>query len=233
MSAPQVHAEQVTHSMGKNAQWKKIFTKNGITLYSAERKGASLPLLKGQAILEHNLYDIMAVVEDAKRHPQWVYRMRESKIFRRPDPFHLSAYVQFDFPWPASDRDSVLKVDVKRVWTPHHEVLISFKRIKDRGYPPRKGIVRIVESRGYTRLRWISPQRTDVIYVIDSDPGGNLPKWLVRWLAKNLPYKVITALRRRVSSTRGQYQAFKDRWDPRRSPQEDAPSQFVLPGVQR
>lgn len=215
----------------REVKWEKLFTKSGITLFSATRADSNLPLLKGAATLPLNLYEIMAVVEDAKRHPEWVYRMSASKIFDRFDPFHLKAYVQFDFPWPASDRDSVLKVEVKRVWTPHHEVWISFERITDSRYPTKSGSVRVAQSRGYTRLRWRSPTRTDVVYVIDSDPGGRLPHWLVRWLSRDLPFKVIIALKKRVFATRGEYDVFLNRWDPRRTRQSDAPTTYSLKGV--
>jgi hypothetical protein len=66
--------------------------------------------------------------------------------------------------------------------------------------------------------------------MIDTDPGGSLPKWLVGWLSQNLPFKIITSLKRRVKKMNGQYQDFVNRWDPRMSQQEDAPQSFTLPG---
>ena len=231
MNATTAYAERSLISVAKQAKWRKLFTQNGVTLFCADRDGVSLPLLKGQGLLNHNLYELMAIVEDAKRHTEWVKRMKKSVIFTRPDPFHLKSYIQLDFPWPAYDRDSVLEVEVQRKWMPHHEVWILFKRITDPRYPERKDLVRVVQSRGYTRLRWISPTQTEITYVIDSDPGGNLPRWLVRWISKKLPYTIIMALRKRVVSVRGQYERFLDRWDPRRTHQDDAPAQFTLPGV--
>ena len=212
-------------------RWKKLTTQKGITVFQGQRSDSVLPLLKGQGQLNLNLYEIMAVVEDAKQHPKWVYRMSHSIIFERPDPFNLKAYVRFDFPWPASNRDSVLQVQVVRSWVPHHEVWIYFHKITHPKYPQNDECVRVIQSRGYTRLRWISPTQTEVIYLIDSDPGGDLPKWLVRWIAKDLPLKVILSLNQRVKNTRGKYELFLNRWDPRRTPQTDAPSHYILPGV--
>ena len=236
LSAPTISLSQpaqVSKLIPRGVRWERIYTKQGITIMRAERADSDLPLLKGQGTLNINLYDLMAVVEDAPRHVQWVPRMEVSEIFERPDSFHLKCYVQFNFPWPASDRDSVLQIEVIRVWAPQHEVWISFQRAEDPRYPVRSGVVRVPRSRGYTRLRWISPKRTEVMYVIDSDPGGHLPRWLVRWLSQDLPFKVIKALERQVSGTQGRYNAFLKRWDPRRSPQRDAPLQFTLPGVRR
>ena len=220
---------KVEHIVPKNTRWERLYTKQGLTLFSAKRSTSDLPLLKGQGILKANLYEVMAVVEDAQTHSEWVYRMKRSEIFERPDPFHLRAYIQLDFPWPASDRDSVLQVEVTRLWEPHHEVWITFQRSAHPKFPERPDMVRTPQSRGYTRLRWRSSTETEVMYVIDSDPGGSLPRWLIRWLSKDMPFKVLTGLTKRVRETRGQYEHFLNRWDPRRAPQEGAPPSFKLP----
>ena len=129
-------------------KWEKITTHKGIHVFQGDRSNSPLPLLKGQTQLPLNLYEIMAVVEDAKKHPSWVYRMGSSTIFERPDPFHLKAYVRFDFPWPSSDRDAVLNIEVIRKWTPHHEVWVYFQKITHPRYPESDECVRAKQSRG-------------------------------------------------------------------------------------
>lgn len=213
-----------------HVKWVKIFDKHGITLFKGDRPEYELPLLKGKGRLNINLYDLMAVAEDVKLQPHWVYRMTHAKIIDRPNPFNLKVYVQFDFPWPTSNRDNTLQINVKRIWKPNHEVWIYFKEINHAKYPPQNDCVRVARSRGYTRLRWISPTQTEITYMIDADPGGSLPKWLVRWLSQNLPFKMITSLKGRVKNMKGKYQDFVNRWDPRISPQKDAPLSFTLPG---
>jgi hypothetical protein len=39
---------------------------------------------------------------------------------------------------------------------------------------------------------------TQVVYTVDSDPGGSLPAWLVRQAGKDLPYFTLKSLRERV-----------------------------------
>ena len=212
-------------------KWRKLYTEKGITVWAADRANSDLPVLRGVGEIPVNLYHLLAIVEDVKRHPEWVYRLDRSQIVERPDPFHILAYLRFDFPWPTSDRDGLVKLEVVRQWKPHHQVWIQFKRTVDRRRPPFPGIVRVPWSRGFTRLRWLGPRRTEVIYQIDTDPGGLLPKWLVRWISEDLPVRVLLGLRRQIVKTMGQYNGFINSWDPRRRWQPDSPASFRLRGV--
>ena len=108
---------------------------------------------------------------------------------------------------------------------------VEFNRVRDARRPPLDGIVRVPHSQGFTRLRWVDPNRTHVIYQLDSDPGGSLPRWLIRWISKDLPSRILKSLRKQVSKTRNDYRDFQRLWDPRQSWQVDTPQQFNLPGV--
>ncbi len=218
-------------SAKETLSWRKLYTEKGITVWAGERASSDLPVLRGVGEIPVNLYHLLAIVEDVKRHPEWVYRVVRSEIIDRPDPFHIMAYLRFDFPWPTSDRDGLVKIEVVRQWKPHHQVWIKFRRTVDRRRPPYPDVVRVPWSRGFTRLRWLGSRRTEVIYQIDTDPGGLLPKWLVRWISKDLPVRVLLGLRRQIRKTLGQYEGFINSWDPRRRWQPDSPASFQLPGV--
>lgn len=211
--------------------WRKLYTAEGITVSAKDRKGADLPVLRGVGVLKTNLYRLMAIIDDVPRHHEWVYRLQRSKLLSRPDPLHARAYLHFNFPWPTSDRDGLIDVVVERRWKPHHEIWIRFHHAVDRRLPPKKGVVRVPRTIGFTRLRWLGPQRTHVIYQIDTDPAGNLPTWLVRWISRDLPLRIMRGLRKQLVRRRGAYKAFLRTWDPRLTAQADAPAGFVLPGV--
>ncbi|MEE2788516.1 MAG: START domain-containing protein [Myxococcota bacterium] len=221
-----------THADSQTSiRWEKLYTTNGITVSAGHRTISDLPILRGEGVMNVNVYRLLAIVEDVKRHHEWVSRVDHSTIMDRPDPFHMRAYVRFDFPWPASDRDGIIDVTVKRVWAPHHEIMVQFGRVSDRRRPPLDGVVRVPRSLGFTRLRWLNPRQTHVIYQLDSDPGGRLPRWLIRWIAKDLPSKILRGLKRQVQRTARDYDEFLRRWDPRLSWQPDSPPSFELSGV--
>jgi hypothetical protein len=213
------------------APWRKLYTKEGVTVSAQERPGSDLPILRGVGILPTNLYLLLAIVDDVPRHTEWVYRLERSKMLWRPDPWHARVYLRFNFPWPTSDRDAVVKIEIKRRWFPHHEVFITFADTVDKRMPPLDGVVRVPRTIGFTRLRWLGPNHTHIVYQIDTDPSGSLPKWLVRWLSESLPLRIVRGLRKQLKTRASLYGRFMKAFDPRVTPQKDASVDYPLPGV--
>ena len=222
LAAP-VHAE--------DGAWRHLYTRRGIRVEAQDVPGRDLPRLRGTGVLPANLYELLAVLDDVPNHRTWVPRLHRSVALRRPSPLELWMYVRFRFPWPASDRDSVLHVQVSRTLTPHlHEIVLKSERAELPGRPPIDGVVRVPRSRGEARLRYLGPQQTMLTYLVDIDPGGSLPRFLVRILQEDLPMQIVEGLDRRISETPGRYEDFRDRWDPLRAttttgqPQRPQPS---------
>ena len=72
--------------------------------------------------------------------------------------------------------------------------------------PIVKGRVRIPYSKIYFLLKQVGANTIEIEYGLDVDPGGALPKWMVRRTARNTLIETIIALEAHVAQTRGQYQ---------------------------
>jgi hypothetical protein len=199
------------------AAWVHLYTKDGVRVESRDVPGRDLPELRGVGVLPFNLYEILAVIDDVPNQRHWVERLERSAVLRRPSPWELWMYVRFDFPWPTSDRDSVLHVNVSRTLAPQHEVVLRTERSTDPARPVVDGIVRVPRSVAEARLRFIDADHTHVTYLVDIDPGGSLPHWLVRMLQEDMPLKILRRLKARIHKTRGRYDGFLARWDPSRA----------------
>ena len=79
-----------------------------------------------------------------------------------------------------------------------------------------ENVVRVERLEMYAHLRYLSAHRTQITYRVDIDPGGSVPHWVVRWIVKRLPLRTLMRLRKQISATRGQYEAFLARHDPAR-----------------
>jgi hypothetical protein len=124
-------------------------------------------------------------------------------------------YQRLDAPWPVADRDLVVRGSF-RVDEDRHQVVSSFKSVTSTRMPPRDGVVRVTELKGFYQLTALDGGRTRVVYQVYSDPGGSLPRWLARKAAEKIPAETITTLKRQVTRTRGQYQEFLNRYDTNR-----------------
>ncbi len=202
--------------------WRHLYTKDGVRVEARDVPGRDLPELRGVGIIDANIYEILAVLDDVPNHKTWVARLERSKVLKRPNALELWMYVRFDFPWPTSDRDSVIHVRVSRTLTPHHEIVLRSDRSSFPGATEVDGVVRVPRSVAEARLRYIGPNKTHITYLVDIDPGGSLPRFLVRMLQKDLPLDILRGLKKRIVLTRGRYEAFLDRWDPARAPKPSA-----------
>jgi hypothetical protein len=78
-------------------------------------------------------------------------------------------------------------------------ILIEFQSIDDDSVPRPRGSVRMKNLKGSYELTPVEGG-TAVVYTVDSDPGGNLPGWLVRDASKDLPLQTLKKLRSRAES---------------------------------
>ena len=187
--------------------WEKVFEDDGILVESSLAPGKTLPTFRATGVLKYNLYELLAVLDDVPRHIEWMVRMSTSETIEKLSDFDRVIYNRFDVPWPASDRDSVMQVlaDLDRV---NHFVKLRFLRIPHPLRPEIEGVIRIPYLRSEAVLKALGPNRTEVSYLLDIDPGGSLPSWLVEWVVERIPYQVLKKLRRQIVKTQGKYGAF-------------------------
>lgn len=188
-------------------KWEKVFEDDGILVESAESPGKSLPTFRATGVLQHNLYELLAVLDDVPRHLEWMVRMSASDTLQKLSDFDRVIYNRFDVPWPASDRDSVMQV-LAELDRERHYVKLRFLRIKHPLRPEFEGVVRIPDLTSEAELTAIGPNKTKVSYLIDIDPGGSLPSWLVEWVVERIPYQMLKKLQKQIVKTQGTYGDF-------------------------
>ncbi|MEC8051340.1 MAG: START domain-containing protein [Myxococcota bacterium] len=187
--------------------WEKVFEDDGILVESSLAPGKTLPTFRATGILQHNLYELLAVLDDVPRHLEWMVRMSASETIEKLSDFDRVIYNRFDVPWPCSDRDSVMQV-LAELDRANHYVKLRFLRIQHPLRPELEGVIRIPDLRSEAVLKAIGPNQTEVSYLLDIDPGGSLPGWLVEWVVEKIPYLVLKKLQKQIVKTQGLYGDF-------------------------
>ena len=193
--------------------WRRISAQEGIVISTRAVPGQNLPEFRGVAVVEGTLFDLLGIVVDVKRHCEWRAKCHSARLIRKINAFEQMIYTRIDAPWPVSDRDVVLRgkamVNIKR-----RIVVSSFHAVRVKSVPNVSGVVRMPHLQGSYRLEELDKTRVRVTYQVYSDPGGMLPAWLAARSARQLPYKTLTGLRKRVKKTRGTYDWMKKQYDP-------------------
>ncbi|MFT5694793.1 MAG: hypothetical protein ACI9QQ_000768 [Myxococcota bacterium] len=178
-----------------NAERKLVVEEDGIRV--EEELGAEeriLPIMVGTTTMSAKPMQIAAWIQATHTHASWMHNCEEARVIRESKG-GVVGYNRIASPWPVSDRDVVLVSS--REDLADGSIHIKFRNTTDDAMPPNKDSVRMRHLFGSYLLTPVE-DGTQVIYTVDSDPGGSLPGWLVRQASKELPLNTLRKLRERA-----------------------------------
>ncbi len=210
-----------------DGKWHHEFTEDGIAVSMMTEEGRSLPAFRGTATVDAGLFEVLAMLDDAKRATEWMANCMENRVLKQINEFDRLIYNRTDAPWPVSDRDVVISA-VVTADPDKREVMIKFTSVTNQGPGPVDGVVRMPRLRGYYKLQALDEKHTKVTYQIDADSGGSLPDWLITRATRRLPVDTIAGMRTQLKKTAGNYEAFVRRYDPSKGGK--IPEQFAKAG---
>lgn len=183
--------------------WVLKNEKSGIKVYY--RKTADVYELKLITSIKSSLSGLVTLLSEVDNYPKWGYKVSESRLLSQISPLESVYYSKLDFPWPLEDRDIIMHN--KMVQDPASKKITATSVATPRYLPENDGVVRIENA----RTTWTIVPGTGgwlyVEYYIYSDPGGNLPDWLVNMAIDVGPRETINNIRNFI--VQNKYQTVK------------------------
>lgn len=208
-------------------KWEHVTTEDGIRVTSREVKGRDFPTFRGRGMVNANIYQVMAVLRDTKRHTEWMASCIDARMIEKINEYEYVVYSRTKAPWPVSDRDAVFKskttVDREKLI-----VTVKFWAVRSKRKRPVDGVVRMTRLRGSYKFTAKGWNKTLVDYMVDANPEGSLPGWIARLATKKIPLVTIQRLRKQARKTRGWYNEQIKIWLKLQPPPEKAKE---LPGA--
>jgi hypothetical protein len=185
-------------------RWREIAREQGIVVYQLRDDARDLRARCARGVIEAAFDDVLAVLTDVERQVEWLPRCRVARVLRREGDRVLYVYNRTDAPWPAADRDAVLRSELDLV-EPGRLAFIRFTSEGVGGLVDEvPGVVRAPRLRGYYRLSALGAARTHVEYRIEADLGGRLPGAILDWATRQVPLASLLGLREQVARMRGE-----------------------------
>ena len=178
-------------------EWKQIKEAEGITVWQKVDDGSSFVVFRSKGVVNAPIDKVTAVMSDFDRACEWMFNCAESATLDVQGADIISYNHTRSPVFFVSDRDVTVKTHIGIVQEPH-QVHADFALTQDARRPERKGIVRVVRLSGFFEMRAVDRDHTEVMYQVDTDPGGSIPRFLVNWGAKDLPYETLHSLRVQV-----------------------------------
>lgn len=177
-------------------KWEWVGEKEGIHVWQHEIPGSDMPGFRGQGFIKASIDQILKEMLDWKHHPDWMFGCKESRPLKVFNNTHGIMYNRTEAPWPVWDRDVIVDTVLERSSDKRY-LLVAFKNISYQ-FPVPQRVIRLPRLVGFYKLWEVEPMKTKVLYQVETDAGGSLPRWLALFGAKALPYETLNALRKRV-----------------------------------
>ncbi len=181
--------------MGQSS-WKLHSERDGIQVYTKNVANSPFKALKAVCVIETTLTKLTAVLLDVKNTKDWVYATKVCSLLKQTSPSELYYYSEVGLPWPASNRDFIIRIAV--VQDAKTKALTLIAENKPDYVPSKKGIVRIRESEAHWLITPLANGMVRVEYTMAVDPGGLLPAWLVNMFISKGPHQTFLKLREQV-----------------------------------
>ena len=185
---------------GEPEKWDFVDKDDGIYVWKRDVPGHDVPDFRGQTFINASLDEILTQMLDWKKHTEWMFACVESTLLKKHDETHMTMYNRLSAPiiW---DRDVIADIAIDRAPDGKY-VKVSFQNIASDLRKIPKRVVRLPKLVGFYKLWQVEPRKTKIMYQVEADLGGSIPRWLARSGARDLPHHTLDRLRSRVESAK-------------------------------
>ncbi|HTH82493.1 MAG TPA: START domain-containing protein [Mucilaginibacter sp.] len=177
-------------------EWTFSSEKEGIKIYTDKASNLRVKPVKVECTFNATASQLTAILMDIKAYPEWVYHTKQSTVIKQVSPEELYYYSEVSVPWPAQNRDLVAHVTVSQ--NPETKV-VTFEAPSVQGMVPAKeGLFRINHSKGKWVITPVGSNQVKVVYVLQIDPDGSAPTWLINMFATEGPMQSFRNLKKQL-----------------------------------
>lgn len=187
-------------------EWQLEKDKDGIQVYTAAVANSDYKAFRGEAIINAELNQVMALLDDTNGFVHWMFNCKSPKLLYKASLLDRYQYLQNDFPWPAADREMILRNEisqdpVSRVTTVKLSGVLesALPESAKAALPKKSDAVRVEDVAGFFELTPLSDAQTKVVFQLHLNPVGALPSGLVNAMIVDNPYETLKAMRKRVA----------------------------------
>ncbi|MFI5135381.1 MAG: START domain-containing protein [Chitinophagales bacterium] len=179
--------------------WQLRKDEKGIKVYSRHVDGHDIDQLKVVSVMHGSLSSIAAVIMDVNHYPDWIYSCKEGKLLKQVSPTEQYQYQRIGAPYPFSDRDAAIHFTISQDPTTK---VISTRSVAVPDYvPENKDLVRLPVFDASYELTPLLNGDVQVVYMLQIDPGGYIPSWLVNATIISGPFESTVKMQKQIEKT--------------------------------
>ena len=170
--------------------WKLESDVAGVKVYSRAIEGSQFRQVKATAAVNASFETVLSILTDYENYKLWMNNITDSQVIEKEaDTVHY-VYAYEDTPWPVQNRYCVSKmtlIEESDLAVLHFESVPRFMK------SPRDAI-EFARHKGYWKISK-NKGGCEIEYMLESNPGGYVPSWLMNQMSYGGPSKTIQNLR--------------------------------------
>ena len=180
--------------------WVERKNKDNIVVYTRKVVTSDYKEIKITTNVKTTLSSIVKALSDVDHFKDWIYNCTQATLVKKSSDADITTYQVFDVPWPSTDRDVVSRLQITQ--DKKTKVVTLASDIVNGLIPEFKELVRVADFHSRYILTPIADGSVDIDYELGTNPGGEVPAWLVNLVIVNAPYQTQEKLNELVLNPR-------------------------------
>ncbi len=176
--------------------WVLITNHDGIKVYTSTQTNSKIKAVKVECTLKATLSQLAVVIFDISTCNQWVYRTKNCSVLKQINSGDMYYYAEVEAPWPIANRDFIAHLKLSQ--NPDTKVMVVEADNAPHFVPQKGNIVRIMQSISKWVVSIQDEHTVKVEYTLFTDPGGNVPAWLINMFITKGPLESFQKLRTHI-----------------------------------
>lgn len=157
--------------------WNPEKDEDGIKAYTRIKAGKDYFEYRTVFGVKGTLDQAQKMITDVDAFKKWMPKTIDSKIIERKSETVLFGYTKVSAPWPASNRDLVFKMEVKKSGDKLLKIVLT--GAPDH-HPQDEECVRLKDYSSEWRIHQVTGETMIIDYRVSFEPGGNYPKTILK-----------------------------------------------------
>ncbi len=181
---------------GQN-NWTLQKEKDGIKISSRHNASSQFDDVHVEVDLSGNIEQLKSILLDIVHYKDWSYAMKKSVLIKQLGIGKLIYYSEIEVPWPASNRYFYANFELTED-TSNHALHVVSVNIPDY-LPASKDLQQVTSVKGFWNISTISKKTIHVDYVLELNPGGSLPSWVINLFLTKGPLETFENIKQKMT----------------------------------
>lgn len=184
------------YSQNTEEDWHFVNENDGISVYTRHNDLSPIKEIRITLTVESSIEDLTKLLADVPLYKDWVYKCDESFLLKYVSDEEFHYYITMDFPFPFWDRD--LAVHSTHWIDEKTGAYQSYSKVSSDSSYTNDEYVHITEFESHWAITPLENGQLYIDYKALSNPGGDIPIWLVNMAITKGPLETMTRFAKQV-----------------------------------